>query len=330
MCYTALAEHYPAPRFSQIVNKITHTEYTKIRKEEKDNSEKLSAYKHGVILCMLRLAKADTSKCMWDESPMKGVIEVMLSFCLDCIRITKKSYVLSNGLEVISYILSNHANEDTTWEGLDAMWDDLTAELAAIAVGAGEGSSRVSPVSISIGCLATLYKFRPKQTQKVLSEANADFMGTLRKLISSSDPAIRGSVSIFFGEVVSSTLFMHEELKDITLLDVVNELSDKLKEKLYSVKKSACTALGICLNACTRYGQKPEFYELATLIVTTLLGISADDYWVVRVEVARILSEVDYEVLAKNSQNMLGIQDQAFDFVLGLLESNDPKIRNRT
>lgn len=293
------------------------------------DTTKLSAYKHGIVLSMLRIAKMDTSKCIWDESPLKEVIQTILDFCLDCIKTSKESYIVNNTLEVINYLLINHAKDDLLWENLDAYWNELSLNMSNITIGSNPGSTKVSSLSTSLGCLAILYKYRPKQTHKAFMEVNTDYISILRKYLSSKDPAIRGSACILFGEIVGSTLYMKGEFKDISLREIVDELTESFKERLYMTKKSACTALGTCLNACMHYAHGPEFRDLSVHIVTTLLGTNADDYWVVKVEVARILSEIDYKILISYSKSMFSIQDQALDFVLELLESNDQKIRDR-
>lgn len=322
-----MIKHYPIPRFTHIIDKLVRVEYNKMTKTA--DKARLSAYKHGIVLSMLRIAKIDTSKSIWDESPLKGITQTMLDFCLDCIKTSKESYILNNTLEVINYLLNNYADDDLLWDDLDAYWNELSLNMTNLTIGSGVDSSKVSSLSTSLSCLAILYRVRPQQTRKAFAEASKDYISVLRKFLSSGDPAIRGSACVLFSEIVGSTMFAQSEFEGISLSEIINELSESFKERLYLVKKSACTALGTCLNACMHYACGEEFRELSVQIVTTLLGTNAEDYWVVKVEVARILSEIDYRTLIGYSKSMFTVQDQALDFILELLESNDPKIRNR-
>lgn len=310
-----------------MIDKLVRVEYNKMAKTA--NDVRISAYKHGIVLSMLRIAKMDMSKSIWDDSPLKGIAQTMLDFCLDCFKTSKESYIVNNTLEVINYLLNNYAKDDFLWDNLDAYWNELSLNMTNITIGSGMDSSKVSSLSTSLSCLGILYKFRPKQTEKAFMETSADYIPVLRKYLSNKDPAIRGSACILFSEIARSSMFAQKEVDGISFSEIVDELTESFKERLYLTKKSACTALGIFLNGCMRYGHKPQFQELSIHIITILLGTNAEDYWVVKLEVARVLSEIDYEILIGYSKSMFSIQNQALDFILELLESNDPKIRNR-
>ena len=387
---TALAEHYPHPRYCRLVDELPcwkaaksavaiETSGTAVDTAGTPVDEKyLAAARHGALLCVLGLVRIRSREATFLDDggdPVEGILDRVVPLCTECLGVEDNT-LIGAAAEALSQTLSDHGSCGYMWAPgtRSTMWAAATQALLRVVY--ASKAARVGTRSVAVACLAQLYRYRPAETFAALraqeealhqqqqrkdeesgstsitdatSSNNKNNNGgnalVLDALLKEGDPTFLGNVAVLLAEAVVAHVVLRggsEASREAAfralfgaegVTGVLDTITGFFRAHSYMTARMGCAALSRCVGALMR-SARPEYRRRALAAVAAFLGTGADAYWVVKLEVAGALAAVDYRALgalegALEESHLCGnIQRQALDYILGLLDSNDPRVRH--
>eukprot|EP00124_Ichthyophonus_hoferi_P002775 Ihof_evm2s205 gene=Ihof_evmTU2s205 len=218
-------------------------------------------------------------------------------------------------------------------------------------------NAKVSTKVAAVNCLACLYAACPDLfTAKVAvgQEGKEDLMVCGRDVMAyayHSDPLLKSGALTALSSLIKS--FLRPSSKTLSLEGMLTGepitcdefrkmcqlLGEKLWEESSQTVKSACTAIGCCLEPLLKYAYQGQYWgfiglELLQGMITILQGCP---YWLVQLEILDIFGSVPWVVKTNNQLPLdhkmgpitvpQGLQNLALQLVLQCLGDNDGRIR---
>lgn len=363
----ALAENYPRPRYRELIDALPcwqkeTTSNSDDNNSESGNNDKIptAAARHGALLCVLGLVKIRTREAMFldDEGdPVNGVLDRIVPLCSECLGVEDNTLIGASA-EALFQTLSDHGEHGFMWEAArcarGGIWDAATEALLRVVF--GSKAARVGSRSAAVSCLALLYRYRPAEThsallrwEEVLEEGREAGPSERRGAVAAAlegekDPMFSGNVASLLAEAVVAHVVLgrrgareEEAFRAVFgaggVAGVLDAITAYFRARSSVTARMGCAALSRCVGALMK-SELPEHRRAAMAAVAAFLGTGAEAYWLVKLEVAGALAAVDYHALwalegALEESHLCGnIQRQALDFILGLLDSNDARVRH--
>lgn len=320
------------------------------------------------MLCVLGIVRIRTrgETFLDDEGDaVNGVLDRIVPLCSECLGIEDNT-LIGAAAEALSQTLGDHGAHGFMWEGArgrrGGIWDAATEALLRVVF--ASKAARVGPRSTAVACLAQLYRYRPIETHAALLRQEEKLELAWREtaatatdddddgccgavaaaLAAEKDPMFAGNVASLLAEaVVAHVVLRQREASDVAafrrvfgaggVAGVLGAITAYFRARSSVTARMGCAALSRCVGALMR-SALPEHRSAAMAAVAAFLGTGAEAYWLVKLEVAGALAAVDYHALgalegALEESHLCGnIQRQALDFILGLLDSNDARVRH--
>ncbi|XP_014662838.1 PREDICTED: huntingtin-like [Priapulus caudatus] len=172
--------------------------------------------------------------------------------------------------------------------------------------------TRVSIKSLALGCIAaavTLYPavfFKPffvQEDENITGVEDVQFIEDVCLYSTHSDPQLSGNTALLIGCLITALLsesrggaIKHETSKhvDTTMQDLTDHLSCVLLQK-----SSVSIRLGlVALRSCLPLLLDSIYSQLGFSLAQQLLKLASNSYWLVKVELADVLGDLDYKVLS--------------------------------
>lgn len=345
---------------------IENAAENKANKDVDSNFDAISdaAARHGSLLCVLGLVKIRTRSAMFldDEGDaVCGILDRVIPLCSQCLDIEDNT-LIGAAAEALFQTLGDHGTQGFMWEGArgrrGGIWDVVTKALVRVVF--ASKAARVGSRSTAVACLALLYRYRPIETHTALLRqeeieklergeegANSNFsgegiIGTI--LMEEKDPMFAGNVATLLAEAVVAHVVLRRRDKNDDasfravfgaggINGVLDAITAYFRARSSVTARMGCAALSRCVGALM-HSALSEHRRAAMGAVAAFLGTGPEAYWLVKLEVASALAAVDYHALgalegALEESHLCGnIQRQALDFILGLLNSNDARVRH--
>ncbi|KAK0095114.1 hypothetical protein PV326_009203, partial [Microctonus aethiopoides] len=206
---------------------------------------------------------------------------------------------------------------------------------------------RVSVKSLALACIGNIIRLYPNiflDTLEVITDpnvTNSQMITDIMLFIEHSDPQLRGNTAIIIGLFLNSVyvkygcsyneftkLIMHKNSENqlITLDELVCFMTKALEDESATTCRHALTAVNICLNSLLNSDYDNSH---GIRLIHKLLPLSNNIYFLVKINLAQLLSEISYLTIRYLTGN-LHFQTKVTMVFIQLLNDNDPRVRHAT
>lgn len=175
---------------------------------------------------------------------------------------------------------------------------------------------RVSLRALALSYLSELARFYPDD---LLARFPLDSSPPLDPYPTHSDPLLRGNSALVYG-----ALLRHNIRPD----DLIPLLTGLLRDSSAQTRRLACVAVADCLPSLLDHGAASS----AITLIRALLDMRTESYWVVKVELARTLALIDFDLVAFTTSFVsaapaASLQDRTLDLFFDLIADPDARVR---
>eukprot|EP00727_Mastigamoeba_balamuthi_P005303 m51a1_g14771 putative huntingtin family protein (2710) ;mRNA; f:384356-404104 len=321
-----LCKHFPLPRNRQLVASLL----------EDPQFTRDPCATQGILYCVHNLVKLTSPKTKQRaDDPMLAALVTVLPYIAACLQHEEQA-VVGAALELLQQAFQDYGPGAALWE-LPECLSCASQILPLVRQHAYSPSSRVSTKAVAVAVLAQICRAAPDLFSAALLAAG-DSLSALGAHLTDGDPLLRGATAALLGAAVSSLADAGLSERLARLADaasVVDVVVSCARDASAVTSRMACAALAACARSLAVAADarwKRAAYDAACALVAT----SGEAYWLVRIEVCDCLARLDYRALAFAEEALRGtprmprghLQQQAVDFVLSQLASEDARVRH--